>query len=191
MRKLVYGINVSVDGCCDHTKMIANEEVHDHFTQLLRDSDTLIYGRKTYELMVPFWPDMARSDSAPTRSMSDFASAFDSVEKIVVFSRTMDEAAHDKTYILRGNLRDEILKLKRQSGKNIMLGGIDLPSQVIALGLVDEYHFVVHPVIVGKGRRLSDDLGMPENLQLKLVESRTFDSGFVALRYLSQNVDNP
>jgi dihydrofolate reductase len=190
MRKLIYGINVSLDGCCDHTKMVASEEVHDYFTELLRNSDTLIYGRKTYELMVPFWPDMARSDSAPTRSMRDFAHAFDSVQNIVIFSRTLEDNVDDsKTRVVRGQLQDQVRTLKHQPGKNILLGGVDLPSQLIKLGLVDEFHLVVHPVIVGEGRRLFDDLALTNNLQLKLAGSRTFNSGFIALRYLPQNVD--
>ena len=185
MRKLIYGINLTLDGCCDHTKANAYEDVHDYFTGLLRDADTLVYGRVTYQLMVPFWPDMAKSRSGPTKSMNDFAEAFDSVENIVVFSRTLDSSAVDeKTTIVRDNPQDEIRKLKQQPGKDIMIGGVDLPSQLIGHGLIDEYHFLVQPIVAGKGRRLFDDITLPQKLELTLADSQTFPSGCVALRYL-------
>lgn len=185
MRKLIFGINITLDGCCDHTKGIANEEVHEYFTHLMRDVDLLVYGRKTYQLMVPFWPDVAKNHSGETRAMNEFAQAFDS-NKIVVFSKTLDRAEGKNTRIVRTNLQDEILKLKQEQGKNIATGGVSIPSQLIELGLIDECRFVVHPIVVGEGRRLFDSLSLPEGLQLKLVESKVFESGHVALRYLKQ-----
>ena len=184
MRKLIYGINISLDGCCDHTKFSGSEEVHDYFTQLMHDVDVLVYGRKTYQLMVPFWPDVAKSNSGPTKSMNEFAQAFDA-NKIVVFSQSLESAGRDNARIVRGNLEDEILKLKQEPGKDIATGGVDLPSQLIELGLVDEFNVVVHPIVVGAGRRL-DGFSLAENLQLQLVDSKIFKSGFVALRYLKQ-----
>jgi dihydrofolate reductase len=185
MRKVIYGINVSVDGCCDHTKLSGDEEIHDYFADLLRQGDTLVYGRKTYQLMVPFWPDIAKNNSGQTKATNDFAQAFDSIRQIIVFSRSLDKTEGQHTRIVRTDLAAEILKLKQEQGGNIMLGGVDLPSQVIALGLVDEYHIVVQPVIAGEGRRL-DAISLAENLSLKLVESKVFTSGTVALRYLKQ-----
>jgi len=184
MRKLIYGINISLDGCCDHTKFSGSEEVHDYFTLLMRDVDVLVYGRKTYQLMVPFWPDVAKNNSGPTKSMNEFAQAFDA-NKIVVFSQSLESAGRDNARIVRGNLEDEILKLKQEPGKDIATGGVDLPSQLIELGLVDEFNVVVHPIVVGAGRRL-DGFSLAENLQLQLVDSKIFKSGFVALRYLKQ-----
>jgi dihydrofolate reductase len=186
MRKLIYGINLTLDGCCDHTKVDGNEEIHDFWTQLMRDADVLVYGRKTYQLMVPFWPDVAKNHSGPTNAMNDFAQAFDSVNKIVVFSKSLDKAGGDKTRIVRSNLQDEILKLKQEEGKDILTGGVDLPSQLTELGLVDEYLVVVQPIVVGEGRRLFDDTNLPEKLELKLVDSKIFESGCVALRYAKQ-----
>ena len=185
MRKLIFAINMSLDGCCDHTKLDADDEIHEYYTQLLRDIDVLVFGRKTYELMVPFWPDVAKNHSGETKAMNDFAEAFDS-SKIVVFSQTLDRAEGENTRIVRTNLQDEILKLKQEQGKDILVGGVSVPSQLIELGLVDEYLFVVQPTVVGEGRRLLDDIGLPERLQLKLVESKLFKSGAVALRYLKQ-----
>lgn len=186
MRNLIFGINMTLDGCCDHTKGMADDEIHDYFTDLLRDADVLVYGRKTYQLMVPFWPDIAKNHSGPTKAMNEFAQAFDSVPKIIVFSKSLDRVEGKNTRIVRTNLRDEILKLKQEPGKNIMVGGVDLPSQLIALDLIDEYRFVVQPLVVGEGRRLLEGISLPERLQLKLVESKIFKSGSVALRYLKQ-----
>ena len=183
MRKLIYGINVTLDGCCDHTKMNADEEVHDYFTRLLREADVLVYGRKTYELMVPFWPAVAKNRSK-IKSMDDFADAFTALS-IVVFSRTL-RSAEGNTRIVRSNLKDEILKLKQESGKDILLGGVDLPAQLIELGLVDEYRFVVQPILAGGGTRLLDGANLQDRLQLRLVESKIFTSGSVALHYVKQ-----
>jgi dihydrofolate reductase len=185
MRNLIYAINLTLDGCCDHTKFNPDDDLLEHYTRLLRDdAGLLVYGRKTYQLMVPYWPDVAKSQSE-TEADIEFAQAFDSLNKIV-FSRSLAGAEDKNTRIVRANLRDEILKLKQEPGKNILVGGVDVPSQLVELGLVDEYRFVVAPVIVGKGRRLFDGVSLPEKLRLKLVESKTFKSGSVALRYLKQ-----
>ena len=183
MRKLIYAINVTLDGCCDHTSGIADDELLEYFTQLLGEADLFVYGRKTYELMVPYWPDVEKDQSA-SKADKDFARTFSSTKKIV-FSRTLD-SAEGNTRIVRTNLQDEILKLKQQPGKNIFTGGVDIPSQLIGLGLVDEYYFVVQPILAGKGRRLLEDGSLAEKLKLKLVESKFFKSGCVALRYLKQ-----
>jgi len=176
---------MTLDGCCDHTKLSGSDEIHEYHTQLLRDVDMLVFGRKTYELMVPFWPDVAKNHSGETKAMNDFAQAFASLP-ITVFSRSLDRADGENTRIVRTNLQDEILKLKQQQGRNILVGGVSIPSQLIELGLVDEYRFVVQPIVVGEGRRLLDSTGLPERLELKLVESKIFASGTVALRYLKQ-----
>jgi dihydrofolate reductase len=184
MRNVIYAINITLDGCCDHTKFNPDEELLEHYTHLLRDFDLLVYGRKTYQLMVPYWPDIAKSQSE-TKAEHEFARTFVSIAKIV-FSRSLDRAEDKNTRIVRTNLRDEILKLKQEPGKDILVGGVDIPSQLIELGLVDEYRFVVGPVIAGEGRRLMEGISLPEKLQLKLVESKPFESGCVALRYLKQ-----
>ena len=184
MRNLIYAINITLDGCCDHTKQVADDETHEYFTQLMGDVDLLVFGRKTYELMVPFWPEVAKSQSM-TKASNEFARTFDSIPKIV-FSRTLDAVEDRNTRIVRTDLHDEILKLKQEQGKNILVGGVDIPSQLIELGLVDEYRFVVGPIVVGEGRRLLEDVSLPEGFQLRLVESKIFKSGCVALRYLKQ-----
>ena len=104
----------------------------------------------------------------------------------LVFTRSLDSAEDRNTRIVRADLRGEIPKLKQEQGKNILVGGVDIPSQLIELGLVDEYRFVVGPIVAGEGRRLLEGVSLPERLQLKLVESKIFKSGCVALRYLKQ-----
>jgi dihydrofolate reductase len=184
MRNVIFAINITLDGCCDHTKMIADEEIHEYFAHLMRDVDLLVFGRKTYQLMVPYWPDIAKSHSE-TKAENEFTDTFDSINKIV-FSQSLDSAEGTNTRIVRTNLRDEILKLKQEQGKNILIGGVAIPSQLIELGLVDEYHFVVQPIVAGEGRRLLEGISLQERLQLKLVESKIFESGCVALHYMKQ-----
>jgi len=185
MRNVIYAINITLDGCCDHTKQVADEELLEHYAHLLRDdAGLLVYGRKTYQLMVPYWPDAAK-DPSSTKADVEFARAFVSSKK-VVFSRSLDSAEDENTRIVRANLRDEILKLKQEPGKDILIGGVDIPSQLIELGLVDEYRFVVGPTLAGEGRRLLEGVNLPERLQLRLVESKIFKSGCVALRYLKR-----
>src|SRR5882672_10672454 len=184
MRKLTFAINITLDGCCDHTKQFVDEEQLEYFTHLTREADLQVFGRKTYQLMVPYWPEVLKNQSE-TKADTEFARAFVSIDKIV-FSRSLDSAEDRNTRIVRGNLRDEILKLKQEQGKNILVGGVDIPSQLIQLGLVDEYRFVVGPILAGEGRRLLDGVSLPEKLQLKLVESKVFKSGCIALRYLKQ-----
>jgi dihydrofolate reductase len=183
MRNVIYAINITLDGCCDHTKTIADEEMLEYYAQLLGDVDLLVFGRKTYQLMVPYWPDIAKNQSE-TKAENEFARTFDSINK-VVFSQSLD-SAEGNTRIVRTKPQDEIVRLKQEQGKNILLGGVTVPSQLIELGLVDEYRFVVQPIIAGEGSRLLEGVSLPEKLQLKLVESKIFKSGCVALRYLKQ-----
>jgi dihydrofolate reductase len=186
MRKIIYAINMTADGCCDHTKVEPDDELHQYHAHLVRDADTLVFGRITYQLMVPYWPDVARNPSGQTKADVDFAQAFDSVSKIVVFSRSLASAEEEKASIVRADLQDEVIKLKRERGKDILVGGVSIPSQLMELGLIDEYRLVVQPTIAGEGRRLFDGVTLPERLRLKLVESTTLKSGCIALRYLKR-----
>ena len=186
MRKVIYAINITLDGCCDHTKFNPDDETLEYFTQLTRDADTFLYGRKTYQLMVPYWPDVAKNPSGQTKADYEFAQAFDAVNKIIVFSKSLDSPEGTKTRIVRTNLHDEVLKLQQEQGKNILTGGVTIPSQLVELGLIDEYYFVVHPIVIGEGRRLFEGISLPEKLQLKLIESKIFKSGGVALHYMKQ-----
>lgn len=178
MRKVTFGINITIDGYCGHESGIADDELHAYFTGLLRDSDVHICGRDTYHLMYPFWHDVAVNQSE-TAVINEFARVFDAIPKIV-FSTTLQSVEWNNTTLRHSNLREEIIKLKRQPGKNIALGSLKIASQAAGWDLIDEYYFAVHPVIAGKGPRLFET-GV--NSILKLVESKTFRSGVVALHY--------
>jgi dihydrofolate reductase len=182
MRRVVFAINLSADGYCDHTDMVAaDEEMHEYHTGVLRNASTLLIGRITYQLMVPYWPEVARTQSE-TEKTNEFARVFTSLDKVVI-SRTLTHVEADNTRIVRANIAEEVLALKQQSGKDIGIGGLSVASQLSMLGLVDEYHFVVHPVVAGKGPRLFDAVKPPERLPLDLIGSKTFQSGAVALHY--------
>jgi dihydrofolate reductase len=182
MRNLIYAINITLDGCVDHTSQGVDDEKLEYFTHLTRGVDLQVLGRKTYQLMVPYWPDVLKNPNE-TKADTEFARAWVSTKK-VVFSRSLESVEDTNTRIVRGSLHDEILKLKQEPGKDILVGGVDIPSQLIELGLVDEYRLVVGPIVAGKGRRLLDDVSLPERPLLKLVETKIFKSGSVALRYL-------
>ena len=183
MRKLIYAINITLDGCSDHTKGGGNVEILNYYTDLVGKSDLAVYGRKTYQLMVPYWPNAAK-DKSSSKPEKAFAEAFNSMPKIV-FSKKLKASQVEKgVKIVRGNLKNEILKLKKQSGGNILTGGVSIPSQLIALGLVDQLNVVVNPLLVGDGRRLLEGFSLDQ--ELKLVEVKKFKSGSVLLRYLKK-----
>jgi dihydrofolate reductase len=184
MRNVIYAINLTLDDCFDHTNGIPDDEVMEYYTNLVRGADLLVFGRKTYQLMVPYWPDVAKNPSE-TKADREYADTFVSKNKIV-FSRSLESAEDKNTKIVRTNLQDEIVRLKQEPGKYILVGGVSIPSQLIELGLVDEYRFVVLPIIAGEGRRLFEGISLPEKLQLKLIESKIFKSGPVALHYMKQ-----
>jgi dihydrofolate reductase len=179
MRKVVFAINISIDGYCGHESGVAaDDELHEYFTGLLRESDFHIHGRNTYKLMYPFWHEVAVSQSE-SKALNDFAVAFDAIPKLV-FSTTLERADWVNTTLLRSNLREKIEELKEQSGKNISVGSINTAAQIEEWGLIDEYHFVVHPIIAGKGPRLFEPGG---GRPLTLLSSKVFGSGAVALHY--------
>lgn len=184
MRRVVFGINITADGYCSHTDGIADEELHEYFTGLLRNADILLYGRITYQLMVPYWPEIAKTQSE-TAATNEFARVFDSLDK-VVFSTTLNHVDGNKTRIVRENLAEEVLALKQQPGKDIGVGSLSIASQLSKHGLIDEYHFVVHPVIAGKGPRLFETVKLQERALLEFVGSKTFRSGVIALQYRKQ-----
>ena len=178
MRKVIFAINITIDGYCGHETGIVDDELHEYFTRLLQNSDVDIFGRNTYHLMYPFWHDVAVNQSE-SKTINEFARTFDSMPKIV-FSTTLKSVEWNNTTLLHSNLREEIIKLKQQPGKNILVGGLNIASQVAGWNLIDEYHFVVHPIIAGKGPRLFESV---ENRTLHLAGSKTFRSGVVALHY--------
>lgn len=159
-------------------------DMFEHYMHLTRSGDTLLYGRKLYEIMFPYWPDVLKNPAGEPKESIAFAEAFCAVKNIVVVSKTLHSVEQKNVRIVSENLEEEVLQLKAAPGKNILTGGVQLSAQLTQLGLIDEYQFVIYPQIAGEGRRLWDGLSLPQNVQLKLAECKTFTSGFVLLRYI-------
>lgn len=181
MRKIIFAINITTDGNCSHTDMIPDDEVHKYFTDILHTSGLMLYGRITYQLMVPFWPEVARDQSMSDVS-NEFARVFTSLDK-VLFSTTLKQVEETNTRLVRANIIEEVLKLKQQPGRDILVGSLSIASQLSEHHLIDEYRFVVHPVVAGRGPRLFDSLKLQETLRLDFLGSETFRSGVIALHY--------
>jgi len=180
-KKLIFAINVTVDGFADHTAVIADDELHDFHTDLLDSVDTILFGRKTYELLESFWP-VADKDPRSTKSMIRFANKINPMKKIV-FSRTLEKTAWENTFLIHSDMVTEVKKLKNQPGKNLSIGGISIASILAQHGLIDEFWFLVQPIVLGKGICLWK--GLDKVMTLKLVDKRLFKSGVIALQYIS------
>jgi len=178
MAKIVAAMNMTLDGYCDHTVMTADDEIHDHYTELLRNSGAALYGRKTYQLM-EFWPTLLENPSG-NKAMDDFAVAMDNIPKIV-FSRTMKELDWPTAKLATRELEEEVLDLKREEGKPVLVGSPGLIAQLTRLALIDEYQLSVHPTVVGSGLTLFKDI--TDRVDLKLINTKTFDCGAVTLYY--------
>jgi len=180
MRKLIFAINITVDGFADHTSVIADDELHDFYTDLLNSFDIILFGRKTYQLFESFWPT-ADKDPQSTKSMLRFADKINGLHKIV-FSKTLHQVAWNNTKLVKDNVLEEITRLKQQPGKNLSTGGISFSSSLMKAGLIDEFWFLVHPIVSGSGRRLFNEIDI--KAKLKLLETQVFKSGVVAMHYL-------
>ncbi len=178
MRPLRYSINVTLDGCCDHRAGIADQELHRHAVENLQRADALLFGRVTYEMMEAAWRPPARPGARP-EWMEPFARTIDAARKYVV-SSTLDRVDWNAE-LLRGDLGKAVQRLKRESGKGLFVGGVKLPLALAELGLIDEYEFVVQPMIAGHGPTLF--AGLSKRIDLKLVGRLEFGSGAVAMRY--------
>ena len=182
MRPLRYSINVTLDGCCDHRAIPADEDLHRHAAENIAQADALLFGRVTYEMMEAAWRPPARTGVRPDWMadwMEPFARTIDAAKKYVV-SSTLDRVDWNAE-LVRGNLRDAVLQLKRESGKGLLVGGVTLPLALAELGLIDEYEFVVHPRLTGHGPTLF--AGLSKYIDLKLVSRLELGSGAVAMRY--------
>jgi dihydrofolate reductase len=177
MRPLRYSINVTLDGCCDHRVMIADEELHRHAMENIAQADGLLFGRITYEMMEAAWRPPA-SDAMPDWT-KPFARAIDAAKKYVVSSTL--ERVDWNAELVRGDLAKAVQQLKREPGKALFTGGLTLPLALAELGLIDEYEFVVHPRVVGHGPTLF--AGLSKQIDLKLVSRLELGSGAVAMRY--------
>jgi dihydrofolate reductase len=178
MRPLRYSINVTLDGCCDHREVLADEELHRHAAENLARADALLFGRVTYEMMEAAWRLPARPGAWPDW-MEPFARTIDASKKYVV-SSTLDRVDWNAE-LVRGDLGKAVQQLKREPGEGLLTGGVKLPLALAELGLIDEYEFVVQPRLVGHGPTLFAGLSKP--LDLRLVSRLEFSSGAVAMRY--------
>ncbi len=173
MRPLRYSINVTLDGCCDHREVLADEELLRHGIENVERADALLFGRVTYEMMESYWRPLARESTEP------FARAIDAAKKYVV-SSTLDRVDWNAE-LVRGDLGKAVQRLKEESGKGLLVGGVKLPLALAELGLIDEYEFVVQPRLAGHGPTLF--AGLSKRVDLKLVSRLEFGSGAVAMRY--------
>ena len=178
MRPLRYSINVTLDGCCDHRAIVADEELHRHATENLAQADALLFGRVTYEMMEAAFRPPVRTGAGPDW-MEPFARTIDAAKKYVV-SRTIDRVDWNAE-LVRGDLGQAVQQLKREPGRRLLAGGVKLPLALAELGLIDEYEFLVQPRIAGHGPTLF--AGLSKHVDLKPVSRLQFGSGVVAMRY--------
>ncbi|KGO90197.1 dihydrofolate reductase family protein [Flavobacterium suncheonense] len=178
MKKVIAAINMTLDGFCDHTAVIPDEEIHQHYADLLRTADIALYGRITYQLM-EFWRTLLENPTGD-KTMDDFAEAMDNTPKLV-FSRTLKTLDWKSAKLAEQDLEKEVLTLKQQSGKDVFVCSPSLIVALTKLRLIDEYQLCVHPVIAGSGLPLFKDIR--ERIVLKLIRTKTFRSGAVILYY--------
>src|SRR5690606_22128472 len=178
MRKIIAAINMTLDGSFDHTSVDPDEEIHQHYADLLRSADAILYGRVTFELM-RYWQELVKDPSGDP-SLDDFAAAMDRTPK-VVFSRTLGYTDWDSARLATRSLEEEVLDLRQGSGKDIYVGSRSLIIQLMQHGLIDELQLCVHPVIAGGGPPLFHDL--KDRTPLKLNKTKTFTSGAVLFYY--------
>lgn len=182
MAPLRYSINVTVDGCCDHRAGMPTEELHRYTAEILGRADALLFGRITYEMMEAAWraPDASRPKPEWMQPwMEPFARTIDAAKKYVVSSTL--ERVDWNAELLRGDLREGVERIKRESVRGIYVGGVTLPTALAKLDLIDEYEFIVHPRIAGHGP--TPFAGLTKYVDLKLVDRRDLGSGLIAMRY--------
>jgi dihydrofolate reductase len=177
MRPLRYSINVTLDGCCDHRAIPADEELHRHHAENIGRADALLFGRVTYGMMEEAW--RSPQPGAMPDWMLPFARTIDAAKKYVVSSTL--ERVDWNAELVRGDLGAAVERLKREPGRGLFVGGLKLPLALAELGLIDEYELVVQPRLVGHGPTLF--AGLSRIVDLKLVDRVEFASGAVAMRY--------
>ena len=182
MRKLIAAMNMTLDGFCDHTAMIADEEIHQHYNELLSNADTLIYGRITYQLMESYWPTVVKKPTG-NKPIDEFAVLIDNISKIV-FSRTLKDVDWKNTELKKEVIKEEILELKQSrndGSKNILVGSPGLIVALTQLDLIDEYQLGVQPTVLGSGLPLFKNIS--DRIDLKLLKTKTFSCGAIMLYY--------
>jgi dihydrofolate reductase len=180
MRRLIFSINMTLDGFCDHTDVIADEELHEFANELLRNTDLVLFGRVTYELFEQYWPGLAK-DQSGTIAENEFARRIDDIDKIV-FSKTLSNPTWKNTRVISSNIDAEIRKLKKEKGRDMLiLASPGIVSYLINHHLIDEYRISLQPIVSGKGKPLFGNNG---KLDLELIGTKIFGSGVVVLNYI-------
>jgi dihydrofolate reductase len=179
MRKVIAAINMTIDGYCDHTAGIADDELHWHYTGLLKQSGCILYGRITYQLMESYWPLLIKNPSGK-KAMDEFAVAIQDIPKIV-FSNTLANVEWENTTRAKKDLKDEVSELIQKPGKDILVGSPGLIAALTKLNFIDEYQLCVHPVILGSGLPLFKNIS--NSIVLKLLKTKSFGSGAIILYY--------
>ena len=178
MGLITFGINVTLDGCCDHRAGVPDDEVFRYWTRLMDSAGGMLWGRTVYELMENFWPAVARDPKA-SRLHKEWARKLDAKPKHVV-SATRREFTWSNTHLVEGDLGGAIKALKKRTPRGLLLGSPKLSKELQRLGLIDEYLFVLHPIVAGHGPTLAVDWRAS---RLKFVDAKPFKCGVVALRY--------
>jgi dihydrofolate reductase len=178
MRKIIAAINMTLDGFCDHTAIIPDEELHQHYADLLSSAGNVLYGRITYQLM-EYWKRIVENPTG-NKAMDEFAVIMDKIPKIV-FSHTLKSVEWESAKLANRSIEEEVLELKHQPGKDIFIGSRSLIIQLMKLNLIDEYQFCVHPVIAGNGLLLFESIN--DRTLLKLSRTKIFNSGAITLYY--------
>ncbi|HEY0668149.1 MAG TPA: dihydrofolate reductase family protein [Sphingobacteriaceae bacterium] len=178
MRRIIAAINMTIDGFCDHTSGIPDEEIHKHYADMLDNADVVLYGRITYQLM-QFWQNLIRNPSGE-KSMDDFAISIDRIHKIV-FSHTLTNLDWESASLATGVIEEEVLELKQQPGKDILVGSRSLIIQLMNLDLIDELQLCIHPVVAGGGLPLFENVS--DRTIFKLIKTKSFRGGAVSLYY--------
>ena len=184
MRKVIAAMNMTLDGFCDHTAMIADDEIHQHYNELLSNADTLIYGRITYQLMESYWPTVVKNPTG-NKPTDEFAVLIDNISKIV-FSNTLKNVdpigiGWKNAKLAKRGIKDEVLELKQGTGKDILVGSPSLIVASMNLNLIDECQLSVQPTIAGKGLVLFKNIN--DRIDLKLLKTKTFACGAVTFYY--------
>lgn len=175
-------MNMTVDGFCDHTAMNADDEIHQHYTDLLRSTGTLLYGRITYQLMENYWPNVVKNPTG-NPSTDEFAVVMEHIPK-VVFSHSLKSVEWETARVATRSLKEEILDLKQQTAKDILIGSPSLIVDALNLELVDELQLSIHPTLAGTGLLLFNNIN--DRITLRLLKTKTFGCGAVLFYYEPQ-----
>ncbi len=181
MGLLTFSINLTLDGCVDHREGIADDETHAHFTRLLDQGGAVLWGRTTYEMMESHWPAVARGDVDAAPAMREWALTLEAKPKYVV-SATRTEFPWTHSNHLVGDLRSAVQELKDRTPRGVLLGSGKLATELDRLDLIDEYRFLVHPMISGHGPTLHQG-GLVSTRRLDLISAEPLGNGALALHY--------